>query len=97
MILDSVGDGMYRGYEDGSAALYATADDSDMLITSSNGMLVMNSTNSMRNASCIVAQMTLAWQTQCSARDHALKVSCRSKSRLISLDSRDGSVHSSTV
>ena len=32
MILDSVGDGMYRGYEDGSAALYATVDESNVLI-----------------------------------------------------------------
>jgi hypothetical protein len=88
---------MCYGYGDGSAALYATADDSDMLITSSNGVLVMNSTNSMRNVSCIVSPMTLALQTQCSASDPALKVSCRSRSRLISLEARDGSVHSSTV
>ena len=32
MILDSVGDGMYRGYEDGSSALYATVDESNVLI-----------------------------------------------------------------
>jgi hypothetical protein len=43
-ILDSVG---------GYATLYATVDDSQVLITSGNGVLVMSSTKSMCNASCI--------------------------------------------
>jgi hypothetical protein len=40
VILDSVGDGMYYdyGYGDGSAALYATVDDPDVLMTASNGV-----------------------------------------------------------
>jgi hypothetical protein len=38
VILDSVGDGMYYdyGYGDGSAALYATVDDPDVLMTARN-------------------------------------------------------------
>ncbi len=65
VILDSVDDGMCYGYGDGSAALYATVDDSDLFITSSNVVPVMNSTKSMRHVSCIVSQMTSASQTQC--------------------------------
>jgi hypothetical protein len=64
MILDSVGDGMYWGYEDGSAALYATVDESNVLITASNGVLVISSTKSMRNVSCTVSRMTSASHTQ---------------------------------
>jgi hypothetical protein len=48
-ILDSVGDGVCWAYRDGSAALYAT--DSDVLVTSINGVLVISSTKSMQNAS----------------------------------------------
>jgi hypothetical protein len=51
MIPDSDGEGMYCGYKDGFAALYATVDDSDVLITSINAALVMSSTKSMRNVS----------------------------------------------
>ena len=65
IILDSVGNGMYWGYGDGSATLYSTVDDSDLLITASNGVPVMNSTKSMRNVSRIVSRMTSASQTQC--------------------------------
>jgi hypothetical protein len=64
MILDSVGDGMYRGYEDGSAALYATVDESNVLITAINGVLVITSTKSMRNVSCIVSRMISASHNQ---------------------------------
>ena len=59
VVLDSVGDGMCCGYGDGSATLYQlTVDDSNVLITSSNGRLVMSSTKSIPNSSCIVSRMT---------------------------------------
>jgi trypsin len=45
VILDSVGDGMCCGYGDGSIALYAVVDDSDVLITSSNGTFGTSQTN----------------------------------------------------
>jgi hypothetical protein len=41
----SVGDGMCCGYGVGSIALYAAADDSDVLITSSNGSIDESQTN----------------------------------------------------
>jgi hypothetical protein len=41
VILDSVGDGMRYGYGDVSAALCATVDDFDVLITSSNSVPVI--------------------------------------------------------
>jgi hypothetical protein len=66
---------MCCGNGDGSAVLYATVDDSDLLITSSDCVLVMHSTKSMYHVSCIVSPMTLASQTQCSASDPALQVS----------------------
>jgi hypothetical protein len=47
VILESIGDVMCCGYGDGSAALYATADDSDLLITSCNSVPVMNDPKSM--------------------------------------------------
>jgi hypothetical protein len=37
VILDAFGNGMCCAYGEGSIALYAVVDDSDMLITSSNG------------------------------------------------------------
>ena len=46
VILDSVGDGMCCGYGDGSAALYATADDFNVLIyTSGNSVPAMSMQN----------------------------------------------------
>jgi hypothetical protein len=55
---------MCCGSGDGSAVLYATVDDSDVLITSSDCVPVMNSSKSMYHVSCIVSRMTLASQTQ---------------------------------
>jgi hypothetical protein len=63
---------MCCGNGDGSAVLYAIVDDSDVLITSSDCVPVMNSSKSMYLVSCIVSRLTLASQTQCSASDHAL-------------------------
>jgi hypothetical protein len=60
VILDSGGDGMCCGYRDGLDALYATVDDSDELITTSNGVPVMSPTKSIRD----VSQMTSASQNQ---------------------------------
>jgi hypothetical protein len=37
VILDSIGDGMCLGYRVASLTLYATADDSELLVTSSSG------------------------------------------------------------
>ena len=45
VILDSVGDGMCCAYGEGSIALYATVDDIDVLITSSNGAFGTSQTN----------------------------------------------------
>jgi hypothetical protein len=45
VILDSFGDGICCGYGDGSIALYAVVDDSDVLITSSNGTFGTSQTN----------------------------------------------------
>jgi hypothetical protein len=38
VILNSIGDGMCLGYGDGSLTRYATANDSELLVTSSNGL-----------------------------------------------------------
>jgi hypothetical protein len=45
VILDSIGDGMCCAYGEGSIALYATVDDTDALITSSNGTFGKSQTN----------------------------------------------------
>jgi trypsin len=45
IILDSVGDGMCCASGEGSIALYATVDDTDVLITSSNGTFGTSQTN----------------------------------------------------
>jgi hypothetical protein len=45
VIIDSVGDGMCCGYGDRSIALYAVVDNSDVLITSSNGTFGTSQTN----------------------------------------------------
>jgi hypothetical protein len=45
VILDSVGDGMCCANGEGSIALYATVDDTDVLITSSNGTFGTSQTN----------------------------------------------------
>jgi hypothetical protein len=45
VILDSVGDGMCCANGEGSIALYATIDDTDVLITSSNGTFGTSQTN----------------------------------------------------
>ena len=45
VILDSIGDGMCLRYGDGSLTLYATADDSELLVTSSNGLFRPSPTN----------------------------------------------------
>jgi hypothetical protein len=60
-----VGDGMCWGHGDGATALYATVDDSDLLVTANNDIPAMNSTKSIRNVSCIVPRLTSAPQTQC--------------------------------
>jgi hypothetical protein len=49
---------------DKETALYVTVNDSDVIITSSNGVAVMTSTKSMRYALCIVSRRTLPLQTQ---------------------------------
>jgi hypothetical protein len=72
MILDSVGDGMYRSYEDGSAALYATVDESNVLITAINGVLVINFDK--EHAKCIVHRIPNDFSFAQSAR--AITVSC---------------------
>jgi hypothetical protein len=45
VILDSAGDGMCCDYGEGSIALYATVNDADVLITSSNGSFGTSQTN----------------------------------------------------
>jgi trypsin len=45
IILDSVGDGMCCAYGEGSIALYATVDDTDVLLTSSKGAFGTSQTN----------------------------------------------------
>ncbi len=45
VILDSVGDGMCCANGEGSIALYVTIDDTDVLITSSNGTFGTSQTN----------------------------------------------------
>jgi hypothetical protein len=45
VILDSIGDGMCLGYGYGSLTLYATADDSELLVTLSNGLFGPSQTN----------------------------------------------------
>jgi trypsin len=45
VILDSVGDGMCCAFGEGSIALYETVDDTDVLITSSNGAFGTSQTN----------------------------------------------------
>jgi trypsin len=45
VIIDTAGDGMCCDYGEGSIALYATVDDADVLITSSNGSFGTSQTN----------------------------------------------------
>jgi hypothetical protein len=48
---DSVGNGMCYGYGDGDGSgLAGNRDDSDVLITSSNGVSVVSATKSIRNS-----------------------------------------------
>jgi uncharacterized protein (DUF779 family) len=75
VILDSVDDGMSCGYGDGSAALYTTVDDSDVLITSSNGVPVMISTKSY--AKCIVHRIPIVFSIADSARAANMLSQCR--------------------
>jgi hypothetical protein len=57
VIPDSIDDGMCCSYGDASAAFYATADDSDVLISSSNGVTVMSLLKRIRNVSRIVSRI----------------------------------------
>jgi hypothetical protein len=73
LVHDSIGDGTCCGFEGGSAALYATMDDSNVIIYVSlgNSAPVMSATKSMRNM--LVSRITTVSQTQpgrqsCSAR-----------------------------
>jgi hypothetical protein len=45
VILNSIGDGICLGYGDVSLTLYATADDSELLVTSSNDLFGPSQTN----------------------------------------------------
>jgi hypothetical protein len=64
LILDSVGSGICRVCGGRSAAIYATVNECNGLITSGNGVPVMSSTKRMRNVSSIVSPTTSASQSQ---------------------------------
>jgi hypothetical protein len=60
VILDFIGDGKCCDYGSGSVVAYATAGDSDVLVTSGNSVPDTSATKSMKNVSCIVSQMASA-------------------------------------